>query len=74
MLWISPSILAAATTITQHGITWTFDKDYPAGQFVTGERVKGANVPTLFIQNTWDEYREQCGLVWMPSNASAVSP
>lgn len=28
---------SAATSVTQHGITWTFDKDYPTGQFVTGD-------------------------------------
>ena len=24
-------------SITQHGITWTFDRDCPAGQFVNGD-------------------------------------
>ena len=28
---------AAADRASQHGITWTFDKDYPVGQFVTGD-------------------------------------
>ena len=27
----------AATQVTQYGITWTFDKDYPVGQFVNGD-------------------------------------
>ena len=27
----------AAQSISQYGITWTFDKDYPTGQFVTGD-------------------------------------
>jgi hypothetical protein len=27
----------ADTKITQYGITWTFDKDYPAGRFVNGD-------------------------------------
>jgi len=27
----------AAKSITQYGITWTFDRDYPTGQFVTGD-------------------------------------
>lgn len=26
-----------ATRITQHGITWTFDRDYPTGQFANGD-------------------------------------
>ena len=29
--------LNAATSISQYGITWTFDKDYPSGQFCTGD-------------------------------------
>lgn len=28
---------AEAKSITQYGITWTFDKPYPAGQFITGD-------------------------------------
>jgi hypothetical protein len=28
---------SAATSVSQWGITWTFDKDYPAGQFVNGD-------------------------------------
>jgi hypothetical protein len=32
----------AARSVSQYGITWTFDKDYPVGQFVTGDYwVKG---------------------------------
>jgi hypothetical protein len=26
-----------ASSVTQYGITWTFDKPYPVGQFVTGD-------------------------------------
>lgn len=29
--------LRALTSVTQYGITWTFDHDYPGGQFVTGD-------------------------------------
>jgi len=29
--------LTAATSISQYGITWTFDKDYPTGQFINGD-------------------------------------
>jgi cysteine-rich repeat protein len=28
---------SAATSITQYGITWYFDKDYPVGQFANGD-------------------------------------
>jgi len=36
-LCILPSAVLAARSVTHHGITWTFDKDCPAGQFVTGD-------------------------------------
>jgi hypothetical protein len=29
--------LNAATSVSQYGITWTFDHDYPAGQFCNGD-------------------------------------
>jgi hypothetical protein len=28
---------SAATSVSQHGITWTFDRDYPTGQFANGD-------------------------------------
>ena len=31
------SAAAEASSVTQYGITWTFDKAYPVGQFVTGD-------------------------------------
>jgi len=37
---LSPDPLVAAQksrSITHHGITWTFDKEYPTGQFITGD-------------------------------------
>jgi len=33
---VTPAALAA-TSISQHGITWTFDRDYPSGQFANGD-------------------------------------
>ncbi len=33
----SATSLNAASRVTQHGITWTFDRDYPAGRFATGD-------------------------------------
>jgi hypothetical protein len=32
-----PQILNAASTVSQFGITWTFDKDYTTGQFANGD-------------------------------------
>jgi hypothetical protein len=33
----SPLLAAPASSISQYGITWTFDKAYEAGQFATGD-------------------------------------
>jgi len=35
-LFLAPTV-QAVTSITQYNITWTFDKDYPSGQFCTGD-------------------------------------
>lgn len=39
-LFASPTRIRAeqlASEVTQHGITWTFDKPYPVGRFITGD-------------------------------------
>jgi len=33
----APAATVNTSQITQYGITWTFDKDYPAGQFANGD-------------------------------------
>lgn len=35
--FILPNISEAATSVSQYGITWTFDKNYTVGQFVNGD-------------------------------------
>jgi hypothetical protein len=35
-LFLSPDV-KAVTSITQYNLTWTFDKDYPSGQFCNGD-------------------------------------
>lgn len=38
IIWtINPVCLKAATSLSQHGINWTFDRDYQTGTFVTGD-------------------------------------
>ncbi len=32
-----PVTVFGATSVTQFGVTWTFDKDHPVGQYVTGD-------------------------------------
>ena len=32
----------------------------------SGQRLRGTNLPTLFVQNMWDAYHEPFGLVWAP--------
>ena len=35
--FILPNISEAATSVSQYGITWTFDKNYTVGQFINGD-------------------------------------
>jgi hypothetical protein len=35
--WSSLLVAAPVSSISQYGVTWTFDKAYEAGQFVTGD-------------------------------------
>lgn len=35
--WSSPVLAEPASSISQYGITWTFDKEYETGQFATGD-------------------------------------
>jgi len=37
LLLLCAAMLPGATVISQFGITWTFDKDYPTGQFANGD-------------------------------------
>ncbi len=37
MLYAEPEDISKASSITQHGITWVFDREYPVGQFVNGD-------------------------------------
>jgi|GEM_PF-1124916 hypothetical protein len=34
---LASTLASGATSITQFGITWTFDRDYPSGQFANGD-------------------------------------
>lgn len=42
-----------ATSLTQHGITWTFDKDYPAGEYANGDYWVIGPVKIVSIQNSF---------------------
>jgi len=41
----------AATSLTQNNITWTFDKDYPVGQFVNGDWYVVGPAKIISIEN-----------------------
>lgn len=43
----------AATSITQYGITWTFDKNYEIGQYCTGDYWVKGPVTVISISNDW---------------------
>ena len=36
LLVLCPAV-RAATSVSQYGITWTFDRDYAVGRFCTGD-------------------------------------
>jgi hypothetical protein len=71
---------ALAVSIMQRRAHWNHGAyfDYAVRYMQTirksGERVKGTDAPPIFIQNMWDEYREQFGLVWKPANAAGSFP
>lgn len=44
----------ADTSITQHGITWTFDRDYHVGQFVNGDYWVVGPVTIISVSPAWD--------------------
>lgn len=46
--------LKAATSISQYGITWTFDKDYPSGQFCNGDYWVVGPVVIKQVTPGWD--------------------
>lgn len=50
-LFLSLHQLPAAEHISQYGITWTFDKDYPSGQFCTGDYWMVGPVKVIGITN-----------------------
>jgi hypothetical protein len=58
---VSFSFAQKSRSITQHGITWTFDKAYETGRFVNGDYwVVGAVVvkhTAPVVQNMWEAYR-----------------
>lgn len=37
LAWFGVPSVTAATHLSQHGITWTFDRDYRSGQFANGD-------------------------------------
>ena len=59
---------ALAVSIMDRRKQWNHDAylDYAVRYMQTirksGERVKGTNAPTIFMQNMWDQYHEQFGL------------
>lgn len=50
-LFASPA--QSATSLTQHGITWVFDKDYPVGQYANGDYWVTGPVNIIAITNNF---------------------
>lgn len=56
-----------ATSLTQHGITWTFDRDYPSGEYVNGDYWVIGPVKIVSIENSF--HKTEAGL-----DGSMVNP
>ena len=54
----TPSVadLPKKSSVTQYGITWTFDKAYPVGQFVNGDYYVVGPVTIVKISNSWHRH------------------
>ena len=69
---------ALAVSIMERRDEWNYDAylDYAVRYMQTirapGQQIKGTNAPTIFMQQMWDEYHKQFGLVWeiKPESAS----
>ncbi|MCH6256884.1 fibronectin type III domain-containing protein [Puniceicoccaceae bacterium K14] len=48
---------ATASSVTQHGITWTFDQDYEVGQYVNGDWWVKGPITLTSITPGWDGTR-----------------
>ncbi len=53
LIFTSVISLGAATSISQYGITWTFDKDYEIGQYCSGDYWVKGPVTIISIENDW---------------------
>jgi hypothetical protein len=69
MAYGAPAFAAPVSSISQYGITWTFDKEYDAGQFVTGDFWVAAAANTM--SPTTSLFRARCWLISPWSRASA---
>jgi hypothetical protein len=59
--------VSAATSVTQYGITWTFDKDYQTGEYANGDYWIVGPVKVVSIENSF--HKVEAGL-----DGSMVNP
>jgi len=64
-------VLTAATSVTQNGITWTFDKDYTTGQFINGDTWVIGPVKIIAITN---DLNDKSFEVREGQNGSVINP
>ena len=69
-----PSSNGTASSVSQDGITWTFDKSYPVGQYINGDWWVLGPVTVVHISPEWDGARHGSQVNPMPGNSSIGRP
>ena len=71
---VAPPPAGSASSITQDGITWTFDRGYKAGQYINGDWWVVGPVTIVHISPQWDGTRHGSQVNPLPGNASLSRP
>lgn len=75
---VTPTIFApsggTASSVTQDGITWTFDKSYPVGRYINGDWWVLRPVTVAHISPKWDGTRHGSQVNPLPGNSNIGRP
>ncbi len=68
----------AATSVSQFGITWTFDADYPVGQYVNGDYYvvapSGVRITSISPKSTYTPTRQSIVVITVGNPATIAWP
>ena len=68
------SPVGSATSVTQDGITWTFDRAYPTGQYINGDWWVVGPVTIVHISPEWDGTRHGSQVNPLPGRSTSGRP